>query len=190
METIETSLIDSGQVRRAVRRLADTFGLPLETRARLTLSVAGVARAALRQGSTVRLRAQSRAGDDPEHAGTVSFTLTTCPSPPEPYEESPLPLPLPPRAGRSGEWVWRLPLPPPGPSRESHGDEAAEDEVEAVLASLDSLAASHRQLKDELDETNSGVLALYVQLEERDEQLRHAHGQMLRELEDALRPSP
>ena len=36
--------------------------------------------------------------------------------------------------------------------------------------------AEHRRLKHELAETNGGVLALYVQLEERDEQLRKHTG--------------
>ncbi|RDG34763.1 serine/threonine-protein phosphatase [Streptomyces corynorhini] len=71
-------------------------------------------------------------------------------------------------------------------------DETAslEQELRAALAHVDALTAEHRRLKHELAETNSGVLALYVQLEERDERLRTAHGQMLRELEDALRPVP
>ncbi|MFF8309807.1 PP2C family protein-serine/threonine phosphatase [Streptomyces lydicus] len=67
---------------------------------------------------------------------------------------------------------------------------ALEEELRAALAQVDALSEAHRQLKHELAETNSGVLALYVQLEERDEQLRTAHGQVLRELEDALRPPP
>ncbi|SDK83763.1 PP2C family protein-serine/threonine phosphatase [Nonomuraea jiangxiensis] len=58
-------------------------------------------------------------------------------------------------------------------------------------------AAQHRirrledelaKLKDELANTNQGVLALVVELEERDEQLRRAHRAIFRELEDALRP--
>ncbi|GAA5061179.1 serine phosphatase RsbU (regulator of sigma subunit) [Thermocatellispora tengchongensis] len=44
------------------------------------------------------------------------------------------------------------------------------------------------KLKDELAKTNQGVLALVVELEERDEQLRRAHRRIFRELEDALRP--
>lgn len=67
---------------------------------------------------------------------------------------------------------------------------ALEEELRAALARVDAVDAEHQRLKHELAETNSGVLALYVQLEERDEQLRNAHGKILRELEDALRPSP
>ncbi|WP_188188559.1 PP2C family protein-serine/threonine phosphatase [Nonomuraea sp. SYSU D8015] len=44
------------------------------------------------------------------------------------------------------------------------------------------------KLKDELANTNQGVLALVVELEERDERLRRAHRAIFRELEDALRP--
>ncbi|GAA0462404.1 PP2C family protein-serine/threonine phosphatase [Streptomyces olivaceiscleroticus] len=76
---------------------------------------------------------------------------------------------------------------PPAPSAEVA---ALEEELRAALAHLDAVNAEHQRLKHELAETNSGVLALYVQLEERDEQLRNAHGEILRELEDALRPSP
>ncbi|WP_344180060.1 PP2C family protein-serine/threonine phosphatase, partial [Streptomyces albidochromogenes] len=67
---------------------------------------------------------------------------------------------------------------------------AVEEELRAAFARTDALVAEHRRLKHELAETNAGVLALYVQLEERDEQLRKAHGQILQELEDALRPQP
>lgn len=76
------------------------------------------------------------------------------------------------------------------PSEPFDDADAAEEELRVLLAHADTLDAEHRRLKRELDETNSGVLALYVQLEERDEQLRNAHGQILRELEDALRPPP
>ncbi|MVO85628.1 SpoIIE family protein phosphatase [Streptomyces sp. p1417] len=61
-------------------------------------------------------------------------------------------------------------------------------ELGAALAQIDALKAEHRLLKHELSETNNGVLALYVQLDERDQELRRAHGRVLRELEDALRP--
>lgn len=62
------------------------------------------------------------------------------------------------------------------------------EELGAALARIDALKAEHRLLKHELSETNNGVLALYVQLDERDQELRRAHGRVLRELEDALRP--
>ncbi|WP_242440846.1 SpoIIE family protein phosphatase [Streptomyces sp. CB02923] len=88
---------------------------------------------------------------------------------------------------------------PTGPS-DGNGDGSAtdpatenrllEEELRVALTRVDSLAADQRRLTHELAETNSGVLALYVQLEERDEQLRTAHGHILRELEDALRPPP
>lgn len=67
---------------------------------------------------------------------------------------------------------------------------ALESDLAAALSRVDALSTELHRLKDELAETNSGVLALYVQLEERDEQLRRAHGKILRELEDALRPPP
>ncbi|MFJ2744957.1 SpoIIE family protein phosphatase [Streptomyces sp. NPDC087440] len=66
--------------------------------------------------------------------------------------------------------------------------EAYEAELRAVLARVDSLAEEHRLLQEELAETNGGVVALYVQLEERDAQVRSAHGRTLLELEENLRP--
>jgi len=60
----------------------------------------------------------------------------------------------------------------------------------ALVARADAVAKEQRELKHELAETNSGVLAMYVELEERDEQLRKAHAVIFRELEDALRPPP
>ncbi|WP_338015587.1 hypothetical protein [Streptomyces sp. CB03234] len=126
-------------------------------------------------------------------------------------------LPLPGHTAPDGSMVWHLPihpttdrparivLPSPGtpltrnaagypataPSAASDVDHAlVEEELRAALARGDALAEERRRLEHELAETNSGVLALYVQLEERDEQLRTAHRRTLRALEDALRPRP
>ncbi|WP_444852370.1 PP2C family protein-serine/threonine phosphatase [Streptomyces sp. NPDC000229] len=65
-----------------------------------------------------------------------------------------------------------------------------EEELRAALNHADGLAAELHLLERELAETNSGVMALYIQLEERDQALRRSHGQVLRALEDALRPRP
>ncbi|THA27171.1 serine/threonine-protein phosphatase [Streptomyces sp. RKND-216] len=174
-------------VRRAVRRLARLHGLPAEQRARLTLSVALVARRATEAGHGVRLTAEAG-------PGVLTVTLDAGHA-----RERAVParLPLSAETMADGRTVWRLPLTadPVRPvvldGADGEGDEdAAEEELRAVLDRADSLAAEHRRLTHELDETNSGVLALYVELEERDEQLRSAHGRILRELEDALRPPP
>ncbi|MEU7188382.1 PP2C family protein-serine/threonine phosphatase [Streptomyces sp. NPDC045369] len=102
--------------------------------------------------------------------------------------------------GGSGRRRDSGPAPLPTGASDGNGDGTAtdpatenrllEEELRVALARVDSLAADQRRLTHELAETNSGVLALYVQLEERDEQLRTAHGHILRELEDALRPPP
>ncbi|MDQ3788861.1 MAG: serine/threonine-protein phosphatase, partial [Actinomycetota bacterium] len=84
--------------------------------------------------------------------------------------------------------VWRLAV-PDHPRREPGGD-AAEEEIAAAFAHIDTLEREHEELKHELAETNSGVLAMFVELEQRDEQLRRAHAAIFRELEDALRPPP
>ncbi|MFR9674944.1 PP2C family protein-serine/threonine phosphatase [Streptomyces sp. TR06-5] len=133
-----------------------------------------------------------RTGDPAAKAG---LTLTLSPQPAaasDPVTD----LPLPVRHHPDGSCSWHLGLPDsPGPEgavarTPRDGTEAAEEEVREVLRRLDALGSEHRRLTDELAETNSGVVALYVELEERDEQLRRAHGRILQELEDALRPAP
>ncbi|MEV0234658.1 SpoIIE family protein phosphatase [Nonomuraea sp. NPDC050786] len=59
---------------------------------------------------------------------------------------------------------------------------------EALGRRIRTLEEELAKLRDELASTNQGVLALVVELEERDEQLRRAHRTIFRELEDALRP--
>ncbi|KPC96348.1 translation initiation factor IF-2 [Streptomyces sp. NRRL F-6602] len=197
MNVHESGLATLAHVRQAVRRLADSHGLPTPVRGRLVLSVSQVARPLLARGTGLGLRATRvpATGADEDGTGELVVTLTTdAPAPGTPTDRGALPLPA--QRGGDGETVWRLPLPGPAApptagGGEDDGDEAAtETEMRALLAEIDDLTASHQRLTDELAETNSGVLALYVQLEERDEQLRRAHGQMLRELEDALRPAP
>lgn len=182
-------------LRRALRQLADAHTLPLEVRARLVLSISTVAGRELRAGRTVRLESvlQPGAKDQPP---LLSVSLVS------PASLSPLPLtglPLAAQNVSDTTTTWHVPAPegaeaPPGarPSRAVHPaeNEELEQELQAALARVDALAAEHRILKHELAETNSGVLALYIQLEERDEQLRQAHGQMLQEMENALRPPP
>lgn len=193
-----------GGVRRAVRRLAGIHGVPAELRARLVVSVAAVARDELAQGRGVRVSlAQAGAGEKPGAGAALACVLapvgTVCGAGRREFHG----LPLPATAAADGAAVWHLPPRTPGngaaPLPEGgavHDGEAVPDgeavheELRAVLDRCDAVEAEHRLLKEELEETNSGVLALYVQLEERDEQLRRAHGQMLRELEDALRPAP
>ncbi len=205
-------------LRRTVRRIALAHRLPAELRARLVLSLSDVCAAPLRAGRLVPLVSTREAGrDGPDtltlslrfpHLGrtTTAVALRT--------------LPVPGEAGPAGDLVWRLPAPPqpaepadpdrivfpasaPGPSPAATvarragtaGGTSAdmmliEEELSAALHRADTLAAGLRRLEHELAETNSGVMALYVQLEERDQALRQAHGRILRDLEDALRPKP
>ncbi|KWT56811.1 translation initiation factor IF-2 [Streptomyces albus subsp. albus] len=215
-------------LRHAVRRLGAANALPVETRARLVLSVSTLADSVLRAGYGVTLEsARTRTEDRCSAGGSLAVTLRT-PAPvlaPPAGAELPLPAQL-----SSDAATWHVPLPDgtpeiripagrrpddtttggsgrlrgPGgtPAGASGGDgdgavsdpvaenRLLEEELRVALARVDSLAADQRRLTHELAETNSGVLALYVQLEERDEQLRTAHGHILRELEDALRPPP
>ncbi|MFG2578504.1 PP2C family protein-serine/threonine phosphatase [Streptomyces malaysiensis] len=176
---------------RAVRALAREHALDPAVRARLVLSAAEAAGAALRAGRETVLEWAY----DPDE-GLLTVVLRT----PGDTDPSAADLPVAPDAVTGEEVVWRLPAAPPASTavvtavdatEEAPGDEAlAAEELRAVVAAADALTAEHRRLNDELAETNSGVLALYVQLDERDKQLRTAHGQTLRELEDALRPPP
>ncbi|MCX5202598.1 serine/threonine-protein phosphatase [Streptomyces sp. NBC_00237] len=178
-------------LRTALRRLAHRLNLPVEQRARLALAVTQVAAGELGAGRSVTLHASAETDPkDGEPVLAVRLRTPLAPRPPSPKELKALPLPAERMPGAAA--VWRLPQPQPSPA--AHGappvTELLEEELKAAVARADALAEDHKRLKHELAETNSGVLALYVQLEERDEQLRRAHGQMLRELEDALRPSP
>ncbi|MEV1024599.1 PP2C family protein-serine/threonine phosphatase [Streptomyces sp. NPDC050264] len=176
------------ELRAAVRALAVTFRLPAELRTRLTLSVARVAESELRAGRPVTLES---AHEQAAHGQALTVRLQ---APQTPWAAPVDALPLPARR-EADTTVWQLPLPGQRlpTALESTGPsptELLEEELRVAVARADALEADRRRLTHELDETNSGVLALYVQLEERDEQLRRAHGQMLRELEDALRPGP
>ncbi|MBT2493973.1 serine/threonine-protein phosphatase [Streptomyces sp. ISL-96] len=194
-------------LRRTVRRLARAYQLPAEVRARLVLSVADLTDSEFRAGRPVTLHTAHEAGTDADShvlAVTLRFPKTAGPL-------ATAHLPLPATEPSAGSVTWRIPVSTPreapsfasrlsanGGSRyEPWPDSTSwteaqviEEELRAAFAQTDGLVAEHRRLKHELAETNAGVLALYVQLEERDEQLRTAHGQVLQELEDALRPPP
>ncbi|HZG06103.1 MAG TPA: PP2C family protein-serine/threonine phosphatase [Streptomyces sp.] len=194
-------------LRQAVRGIARAHRLPTETRARLVISAADLARTEIAAGRPVRLEASLEPGSG-EEARHLVVTLNTLHALGADRRRDVPDLPLPPEFTPDGTAIWRVPLPaqrggvpavPPsrnGGAQPAGGDcpaselHAVEQELRAALARIDALTVEHRQLKHELAETNRGTLALYVQLEERDEQLRKAHGQTLRELEDALRPPP
>ncbi|MEU6123778.1 PP2C family protein-serine/threonine phosphatase [Streptomyces sp. NPDC047123] len=186
-------------LRHTVRSIALGHRLPADDRARLVLSLSEVAAGALGGGRPVTLLSRRETDADGAHRLTLALRLPRQNPGPGVATDT---LPLRAQAQPDGTFVWDLPLPPAGaqgrpaatPAAAAHGGEAdialLEEELRAALARADALADDHRRLKHELAETNSGVLALYVQLEERDEQLRTAHGRTLRALEDALRPRP
>ncbi|WP_405565346.1 PP2C family protein-serine/threonine phosphatase [Streptomyces sp. NBC_01180] len=185
-----------------MRQLAAAHQLPAELRARLVLSVSLLAGQQTAAGRAVTLR--TTYGSGPQEATTSLAVTLHCPGSPAPLALPDLPLPV--QSVSRSTATWRIPLTDPAQqpgasiaSRHSRGDhlaaameddDAAEEELRAALARADAFEAEHRRLKHELAETNSGVLALYIQLEERDEQIRKAHGRILQELEDALRPQP
>ncbi|WP_433548587.1 PP2C family protein-serine/threonine phosphatase [Streptomyces sp. CA-294286] len=187
-------------LRSALRRLAHQLRLPVELRARLALAVSQVAAGELGAGRAVSLHACRET--DPDTGRPVLAIRLRTPLATRPPVLKNLPLPAERAPGAAA--LWRFPPPDQEqndvhmqtrPCAEGNGRvpdvaDLLEEELRAAVARADALAQDRERLKDELAETNSGVLALYVQLDERDEQLRRAHGQMLRELEDALRPAP
>ncbi|MFF3980621.1 PP2C family protein-serine/threonine phosphatase [Streptomyces sp. NPDC001828] len=185
-------------LRGAVRRVAQHHGLPAEARSRLVLSVCDLAAAEFTARRPVTFTAEVQTAPDTGES-TMSATLTA-PQAVGPLRTTGLPLPAAPTTSATSA-TWCIPLTENGAaantssrfrtgSRLPSEADAMEEELRAALARADALTAEHRLLEHELAETNGGVLALYVQLEERDEQLRKAHGAMLQELEDALRPAP
>ncbi|GGQ31537.1 PP2C family protein-serine/threonine phosphatase [Streptomyces roseolilacinus] len=180
------------ELRTTLRRVAHRAGIGPDLRSRLVLSASRLAAAELAAGRAVSLEVLP----PPRDTGTALTVRLSLPDRTDPPALDTLPLPaLPAPAGAA----WTLPLPDPeaarglaAPADGGRPDPVAllEEEAAFLTERLDRLDREHRRLKDELAETNSGVLALYVQLEERDEQLRQAHGRMLRQLEDALRPPP
>lgn len=167
-------------IRAELRALCDVHGVPLVDRGRLVLAATILIRAfgAHAINGTVHT--------EPDGARTLEVTLRLDRTP----TTLPLDLPLPTEIDTAGHAVWRFPV-AAEPARSTDEDtDPAEQELRAVLTHADALEREHEELKHELAETNTGVLAMFVELEERDEQLRRAHAEIFRELEDALRPPP
>ncbi|MCQ0021930.1 serine/threonine-protein phosphatase [Streptomyces somaliensis DSM 40738] len=192
MRVRSTTCRSLDELRTTLRRAAYRAGVEPDLRSRLVLSASRLAAADLAAGRAVSLEVVPA----PRGAGAALTVRLSLPGRAEPSDLDALPLPARPA---SAGVAWTLPLPEPGAARRPAAGPGAdrpdpvallEEETAFLTERLDHLAREHQRLKDELAETNSGVLALYVQLEERDEQLRKAHGRMLRQLEDALRPPP
>ncbi len=167
-------------LRHRVRTACEVAGIPVEVRARLVLAVTLLAEPVVDTGGTVGLETVVADG-----VLTIGVRL------PEPLSQRRLDTLPQPAAVTDGDRVtWRLiagdrPVPAP-----ADDELATRQEMLALTTRADTLAREERALRHELAETNSGVLAMYVELEQRDEQLRHAHARIFQELEDALRPPP
>ncbi len=165
-------------LRRRVRAACEAAGIPVDVRARLVLAVTLLAEPVLGTGGTV--------GFETVVADGVLTIGVRLPEPLPRLDD----LPQPAAAADGGRVTWRLiagdrPVPAP-----ADDDLATRQELLALTTRADALAREEQALRHELAETNSGVLAMYVELEQRDEQLRHAHARIFQELEDALRPPP
>lgn len=174
-----TRLLRSTQ--RRLRAVCDAHGIPVEQRGRLVLAATTL----VREYGTRDPALTSTVHSEPDGTATLEVVVRLAGAVPA---DPPPDLPLPAEINAEGTVVWRLAV-PGHPPREPGGD-AAEEEIAAAFAHIDTLEREHEELKHELAETNSGVLAMFVELEQRDEQLRRAHAAIFRELEDALRPPP
>ncbi|MEA5361028.1 PP2C family protein-serine/threonine phosphatase [Amycolatopsis sp., V23-08] len=167
-------------LRRHVRETCADGGIPVEERARLVLAITLLAEPVLDDGGTVDLEATVA-----DRVLTIGLRL---PAPVAPPVLDGLPQPA--AAAGDGRVTWRFVTGDHPVPASVEDEQATRQEMLALTTRADTLAREHRYLRDELAETNSGVLAMYVELEQRDEQLRHAHARIFQELEDALRPPP
>ncbi|MBN6033700.1 PP2C family protein-serine/threonine phosphatase [Amycolatopsis sp. 195334CR] len=171
---------DLDSFRRQLREACGQAGVLTEERARAVLSATLLAEPAITAGTAVDLRTETR-------DALLAITLRL-PQPVPQHERNLLPLLPDPGDGDTLTWhlaTGAIPAAVPGPD-----EQATREEMLALVAHTDALAQQQRRLKHELAETNSGVLAMFTELERRDEELRRAHGVIFRELEDALRPPP
>ncbi|WP_033262599.1 PP2C family protein-serine/threonine phosphatase [Amycolatopsis vancoresmycina] len=171
---------DLARIRRRIRTACVQAGVPADDRGRLVLAVTLLAEPALTAGETVDL---ATAASDHRLAVTVRLDHAVS-------QGSRDALPLLPERGDGDTLTWHLTGGRPAAPADPDDDRATREEMLALVARADTLDREQRDLKHELAETNSGVLAMYVELEQRDEQLRRAHAAIFRELEDALRPRP
>lgn len=170
-------------MRALLRSLCDDHGVDVELRARLVLSASLLAREHL---TAEPVTAHAEVLSEPDGVTTLVVTVPLR----APFDGA-LDLPLRPEPVDEAAAVWHVPCRGQRRAGEPADDlHATEAELRASLARTEELEREHRQLQEELAETNTGVLAMYVELEQRDEQLRRAHAVIFRELEDALRPPP
>ncbi|MDX3186968.1 PP2C family protein-serine/threonine phosphatase [Streptomyces sp. MN03-5084-2B] len=171
---------DLARIRQRLRTACTQAGVPADDRGKLVLAVTMLAEPALTAGETVDV---ATAASDHRLAVTVQLDHPV-------GQGSRDALPLLPERGDGRTLTWHLTGGRPVAPADPDDDRATREEMLALVARADTLAHEQRDLKHELAETNSGVLAMYVELEQRDEQLRRAHAAIFRELEDALRPRP
>ncbi|MFE9775235.1 PP2C family protein-serine/threonine phosphatase [Streptomyces sp. NPDC005931] len=154
-----TTVSDAARARIAVARLAAEYGVPTVDRARLAAALSGRLRQCLTKGGTWLLTLEvprSRGAD-----GRLYAVVTPSPG-----------------SGADGETPWEVTVVCPEPGRSPDGDPVTEDPADlsegllgadedtAVvldkLAEQEELVAFHRE---ELHQTNQGVLALHAELD-------------------------
>ncbi|WP_410653760.1 PP2C family protein-serine/threonine phosphatase [Amycolatopsis sp. cmx-4-54] len=165
------------RLRHRLREACAAAGVAADDRAKLVLAVTLLA---------------EHAGRPPElstHSGDGRLAVTLRLAEPVGQDDRNA-LPLLPDAGDGAILTWYLPAVHDAATVPADDELATREEMLTLIARADAVTQELRELKHELAETNSGVLAMYVELEERDERLRQAHAVIFRELEDALRPPP
>ncbi|MFI8091131.1 PP2C family protein-serine/threonine phosphatase [Streptomyces sp. NPDC086080] len=149
---------DAGRARAAVARLATAYGVTTVERARLTAALGGHLRQCLTRGGTWVLTLE-----EPSPAGTADLRAVVTPAP---------------GAGTAGGAPWTVTVRCPEPGRVVGEDSVTEDPdglsgallgadedtatVLERLAEQEALVAFHRE---ELHQTNQGVVALHAELD-------------------------
>ncbi|WP_031061138.1 PP2C family protein-serine/threonine phosphatase [Streptomyces sp. NRRL F-5527] len=158
-----TTVSDAARARIAVARLAAACGVPTVARTRLATALSGQLRQCLTKGGTWLLTLEGSEGGEGAHGGPGELHVVVVPAPDG-------------AAGESTPWTTAVPCPEPGrlsgpcPVPEdaaalSEGLLGADEDTSVVLEELaeqEGLVAFHRE---ELHQTNQGVLALHAELD-------------------------
>ncbi|QSB13213.1 SpoIIE family protein phosphatase [Natronosporangium hydrolyticum] len=186
MQPTEITLTDPEQLPEVlawVRAVANQAGVSPLARGRLVLAVTDLIREADRGRYEVRLTAALLPGAGGRRQLEIcAGTDDGAPAPRLSEHAEPAAL------DNQGRLLWRIPTQPIPATADQRDERAHEQELRAALNDARRKEDELSRLEAELAETNRGVVALYIELEERDEQLRTAHRDIFRSLEDALRP--
>ncbi len=169
-------LHDDEAVTSAVHKLrhqAARAGVDPAARARLLVEVYESARLIVAGGKPVRLCTEIRQDEaaGPEHLVVTVEPVAGLPAEPQTF--------------------WRLPIHDRQAAEATPADEGtalAHEELRELFGRLDTAGAELSKVREELAETNRGIVTFAAELAERDARLSRANRAIFRDLEDALRP--